>query len=356
MKVLFWAGYQRKLWDGNTTVGLAGTEAAIKNIAEALVNFGYEVVVSGEVLHSGKIRGVEWCNIEHIHDLHFNQFDFIIGASYMHFALEFKNYTKAKKIYWAHNTSPFEYWNGKPLEKSLVKEVLSDKGGWIDETVTLTDWHAGIWSSKYDWESPAIIGNGIDRNTFIGHPPKQLNSFIWSSAINRGLIDLLKNWPRIKGVLSDATLNVYWPEYSSNWSEMDWIKEHQSILEGIGVTFHGPVSKEVLHKAMLKSDYWCYLTGYEETYCITALEMQYAKVLPITTKTAALKETVHSGIILENDETKWDRLVQTLKEMSPSLKEFAKNKAHNWAKMQTWNERAYDWKNLFDTLSKEKSQ
>jgi hypothetical protein len=78
--------------------------------------------------------------------------------------------------------------------------------------------------------------------------------------------------------------------------------------------------------------------------------MQYAKVLPIVTKVAALKETVASGIILEDDETKWDKLIETLKQLSPSLKRFAKNKAYEWASKQTWNARAYVWKDLFQKL------
>ena len=356
MKILFWVGYQKEPWDGNTTKGLAGTETAVIKIAESLVAFGYDVVVSGDVYHSGKIKGVEWCNLAHIHEEHFDTFDFIIGTSYAHFALEFEHYKKAKKIYWAHNDEAWHWWKGKELSMEVVQELLSMRHDWIDETVVLTKWHYHKWRDNYEWLKPKIIGNGIDKSTFIGNPTKTINSFIWSSAIDRGLIELLQNWPRIKGVLPDATLNVYWPAYSNEYSQMDWINTYKEVLESIGVTFHGSVSKEELHNAMLRSDYWCYLTSYEETFCITALEMQYAKVLPIATKVAGLKETVHSGIILENDETKWDKLIQTLQEMSPSLKEFAKNKAHQWAKKQTWNERAYDWKALFDMMLEQEQQ
>lgn len=352
MKVLIYTGYQKNPWDGNTEAGLAGSEIAAIKLTEELVIFGYEVVVSGDVLHSGNIRGVEYCHLSKLHDLHFNTFDIIVGSSYVHFALEFKEYTKAKKIFWAHNTEAHYWYRGELLNIDEVQHILSFNSTVIDATVTLTNWHSWKWQDNYEWlkENQAKIGNGIDKSTFIGHPTKVINSFIWSSAIDRGLIDLLKNWPRIKEVLSDATLNVYWPEYSSNFKEIEWINKHKDILESIGVKFHGPVDQKTLHRAMLESDMWCYLTDYEETYCITALEMQYAKVLPIVTKVAALKETVHSGIILENDETKWDKLIETLKKMSPSLKSFAKEKSYQWASKQTWNERAYVWKELFEGL------
>jgi len=351
MKILFYTGYQKKEWDGNTISGIAGSEIAVIKISEELVNFGYQVVVSGGVKHSGKVRGVDYCNLANIHSKHGDTFDIIVGTSYAHFALEFKDYS-AKKIFWAHNTECHHWWNGEVLDNDLIQDILDYEKDWIDATVTLTHWHAWKWQDNYKWakENSAKIGNGIDKNTFVGHPKKKINSFIWSSAIDRDLIDLLKNWPRIKRVLPDATLNVYWPEYSSEYTQMEWINKHKETLESIGVTFHGPVDQVTLHRAMLESDFWCYLTSYEETYCITALEMQYAKVLPIVTKVAALRETVHSGIILEDDETKWDKLIETLSKLSPSLKSFTKSKAHEWASKQTWTERSYTWKHLFTRL------
>ena len=352
MKVLFYVGYQKEAWDGNTTEGLAGSEIAVQQIAKHMALFGYSVVVSGDVLHSGKVDGVEYCALRSIHDLHFNTFDIIVGTSYSHFALEFKDYTKAKKIFWAHNTEPHAWWKGDKLDYDMVQKIHSENHDYIDMTVTLTDWHSRKWYDYFDWSNKrqGIIANGIDKSTFIGHPPKVLNSFIWSSATDRGLVDLLQNWPRIKNILPDATLNVYWPAYSNEFDATKWVNKHREALERIGVTFHGPVSQEELHKAMLKSDFWCYLSDYEETYCITALEMQYARVLPIVAKVAALKETVASGIILEHSETMWDNLIQTLNKLSPSLKRFAKDKAHEWAAKQTWSQRAYDWKTLFDKV------
>ena len=92
MKILLYTGYQKEKWDGNTTSGLAGSEIAVIKLAEELVNFGYNVVVSGDVAHSGKIRGVDYCHLSKIHEDHFDTFDIIVGTSYIHFVLEFKEY------------------------------------------------------------------------------------------------------------------------------------------------------------------------------------------------------------------------------------------------------------------------
>ena len=78
MKVLLYTGYQKQPWDGNTTEGIAGSEIAVIKIAEELVRFGWEIVVSGDVKNSGKIRGVTYCRITQLHEDHFNSFDVIV--------------------------------------------------------------------------------------------------------------------------------------------------------------------------------------------------------------------------------------------------------------------------------------
>ena len=106
---------------------------------------------------------------------------------------------------------------------------------------------------------------------------------------------------------------------------------------------YGTVSQLQLHKAMLLAEYWCYLTDYEETFCITAVEMQYAKVLPIVTKVAALGETVRSGIILNNVETKWKTAVEILSKLSGGIKQKSIEDSFQWAKLQTWNNVSHKW-------------
>ena len=118
------------------------------------------------------------------------------------------------------------------------------------------------------------------------------------------------------------------------------------MLRSHGVALHGNVSQEALHKAMLEAEYWPYLTQYEETYCITALEMQYAKVLPITTQVAALKETVHSGIKLDYNETVFHLAIELLKRTSSELKAKSVAQSYEWAKRQSWQVRALEWHKL----------
>lgn len=212
--------------------------------------------------------------------------------------------------------------------------------------VCLTEWHKVIWSEKYSiaLDRIHIIGNGIDKNSFIGEHTKKKNSFIWSSAPERGLEELLNYWPNLKYNIPDATLDVFTPLYALN--QLEHIAYKLNVLRVHSVTSHGNVSQEVLHQAMLKAEYWPYLTQYEETYCITALEMQYAKVLPITTQVAALNETVYSGIKLDYNETVFHLAIELLKRTNSELKAKSIAQSYEWAKRQSWQARALEWHKL----------
>lgn len=345
MRVLIYVGYQSMHFNPDTLkeTGLGGTEIALIYLAKELKKFGHKITVSGDVL-TGTFDSIEWLPTNECHMKYSNQFDIIIAASYLHVVPEFKEYVNAKTILWVHNTDYYPWWQGEEIKNHL--EILNSDN--IDAVVCLTEWHRELWHKKYGNTNIEVIGNGIDTSTFIGQPEKIKNRFIWSSAPERGLYDLLNNWQTILKVKPGATLEVFSPSYSID--QLDNSSEIKTLLEQTGIIVRGNVSQEELHTAMLRAEYWMYLTDYEETYCITALEMQYAKVLPIVTEVAALAETVSNGIILENSETKWQESVQLLSKLGPELKDKVVEEAYQWAKMQTWPERSYIWNELLHKI------
>lgn len=318
--------------------GLGGSEIAVVQIAERLARFGWQVVVSGDV-KEGVWNGVEWLPTNMVHQKYMDQFDVIVGVSYLHFTLEFEDY-ECKKLFWLHNTDFHPWYMGSEIDDPETLLTPAD----IDGFICLTNWHKEQWSQKYSLDPQRfhIIGNGIDPSTFIGDRNRVKNRFIWSSAPERGLTELLTYWPAIKNILPEASLHIYSPGYQVAKRE-DWTGH-----DLVDVEFKGSVSQDILHMAMSEAEYWMYLTGYDETYCITALEMQRAGVFPIVTNRAALSETVNSGIILDDNKQKWNIAIQLLKSMSIGLKEKALNSNSEWIKQQTWNSRSYDWKNLIE--------
>jgi len=338
MRILFYTGYSKSKWSPLNLTGVGGSEIAVSEIAGRLSKFGHQVFVSGNI-EPGIYDQSIWLDTAELHSQHYDNFDIIVTVNYIHGALEFKNYS-AYKIFWAHNTDYHPWYKGTELEQS---EQYLDL---FDSFVCLTEWHREQWSAKYSISIDKIktIGNGINRASFTGQPTKKKNRFIWSSAPERGLEELLKHWPNIRYNIPDATLDIFTPSYAID--QLEHIKDKLDALRGHGVALHGTVSQERLHQAMLKAEYWLYLTDYEETYCITALEMQLAKVLPITTQVAALNETINSGIKLDYSETVFHLAIEILKRTSSELKAKSINKAYDWAKRQTWQARSLEWHNF----------
>jgi glycosyltransferase involved in cell wall biosynthesis len=148
------------------------------------------------------------------------------------------------------------------------------------------------------------LNYGIDQLKF-SPGVKIKNSFIYSSFPNRGLLVLLKMWPRILKILPDAVLNVY-SDLNGEWVNNVAPEQMKAIKELIpsltGVTVHSWVSKSDLANAFKTADYWLYPCTFEETFCLTALEAAISKTCVISNGLAALEETVGDrGFIVNGD-------------------------------------------------------
>ena len=331
MKILVYLGYQSQDLDPDLiNSGMGGTEVAALNLSEGLAKYGYETYLGGQV-KPGSRNGVTWLNIAQCKQ---HYFDFVISASYLHYLKEFDNFNKS--FFWFHNTDFHPWWRG---------EATID-ASWLDhekltEVIALTNWHANNLKETYNINKPiTVIGNGINRDTFPKWDvKKEPCSFIYSSARERGLYRLLELWPELKQTMPRATLRVFGPSYDG---------DNGQLPELDGVHYMGSVDQETLHKWQCKSEYWLHPTAYEETYCITALEMQYAGCIPITTNLAALTEVVSDrGFLMDLDETNSDfiSIVKTI-HGSPELKAKLRRRAHEWAKQRSWKSRIEEWVNL----------
>lgn len=345
INVLFWVGYQRKKFNSSDTKGLAGSEIAVVEVTNHLAAMGLNVFVSGDVI-PGKLNNVTWVDRESIHNLYFNKFDIIIGTSYLHIVKEFENYNKAKLVFWAHNTDYHPYWNGKEYDFNYA---LKEHTNLLSKIVCVSEWHKKYYTEKYKCDKPIVINNGINTNSFIKTNKKDRNSFLWSSALDRGVIDLVKHWHMILECIPSAKLNICYPEYSK--------RIHSNILDELkkyecdSIKIIGTVDQNTLHRLMMRSEYWCYVTDYKETYCITALEMQYSKVIPIVTNVAALNETVPYNIKVSNDRDRWLRVCNILIHITETQKKDIRRKNYMFAKQNTWHMRALEWKELIKELN-----
>ena len=326
MRIVLYTGYQKTSWNPDTLnkIGLGGTEQSVLYLAKTLAFQGrHNVWVVGDVI-SGNYDNVMYRTTKEFKQ-EVDWVDTIIAASYIHYLKEFEDFSYKNSIFWVHNTDYFTWWNGQEINNH--KELLSHPK--LNKIICLTYWHKNKFIKQFPETKSKIkvIPNGIDFKSFIPMftspkmingkpwagvdsklPEKNQNQFIYSSHAERGLTRLLEEWPSIKQQLPDATLKICTPEYG-----LEYFKENFSslILSLENVEFLGTLSQQELYQLMSKSQYWYYPSNYEETFCITALEMLGHKVTPITWEWAGLKETLHGFNALDfEQELNW-RLVKT---------------------------------------------
>lgn len=261
--------------------GLGGTEQSVvylaKNIAKNISDSS-NVIVTGDVVPGlyDNVRYVNQNSKEFIDIKQNMSIDVLIGVSYVHFCVEFEGSQVGKYVYWAHNTEPFWWYKGEELHHRVLDR--------IDEFVFLTDWHANDFNTRYQLKDSAIIhviGNGID-TSIIKKSARKRRTSLYSSHAERGLSKVLND-----GFLDDHQIKLYvcTPEYGKQYIEENFDTE--------GFNYMGSLSRTNLYDQMSKSMFWYYPTDYEETYCITALEMLAHGVIPVMEEPkSGLKETL----------------------------------------------------------------
>jgi glycosyltransferase involved in cell wall biosynthesis/GR25 family glycosyltransferase involved in LPS biosynthesis len=322
MKIVLYAGYQSRPFNPDTLdeIGLGGTEQCIIYLAYYLtLQPNTEVYVVGEVI-SGDYDNVKYRTTQEFKQ-EVKSVDTIIAASYIHYLKEFEDIEFKNSIFWVHNTDYYTWWNGQDIKNH--RELLTHPK--LSTIICLTNWHKYKFVEQFPetFDRIEVIGNGIDRGHFVNVWPKlemvngkvfsnnfqyvhlkNSNQYVYTSHCERGLAKLLEDWPDIKQFNPNAILKISTPEYGLEYYNL-YFKELVDNLED--VEFLGTLSRPQLYKLMAESSYWYYPSEYEETFCITALEMLGHKVQPITWEWGGLKETLHGfNTRHENEKINWN--------------------------------------------------
>jgi len=230
----------------------------------------------------------------------------------------------------------------------------------IKNIFCLTDWHVQYFTNIFPQLKPISLPfhYGIDNRFQCDVMDKKINhKFIYSSFPNRGLLQLLQMWPKIYKKEPTSTLHIY-SDVNNKWSndvepeKMSSIKKllnEYSINEnGLGIYYHGWVTKQELAEAWITSDIWFYPCTFMETFCLTALEAASSKTFVVTNDLAALQNTVgNRGAIIKGDPTteEWqeEALNKLFYYMSDNNKVDKQNLIemnYQWAKSLSWENQA----------------
>ncbi len=191
------------------------------------------------------------------------------------------------------------------LQDTVYPDLNADTARDYRAIVTLSKWHKEVIAEQVKGEEHrlTVIPNFILAEHFKLPGPERLpHHFIYASSPDRGLIRLLKLWPKIRAAIPDATLDIFYGWEGcmklGTGNTPDWTRHYRKVRTEFnvlqyqeGVTSRGRVNHETLAHEFQKASAWLYPTAFAEAGCLTAVKARAAGCIPVTTAYAALCET-----------------------------------------------------------------
>lgn len=249
------------------------------------------------------------------------------------------------------------------------RAMTEERGGRFERIITLCQAHADHWRGKYEYlvKKVCVSSNGstaphCTENQAASIPveviPRNPKRLIYASSPDRGLIHLLSIFARVKEIVPDAELHIYYgwdniDKVIAREAELGWgptvsraarIKAHVSrLIEETGAVWHGRTGQKVLAVEWQKAGIWCHPSNFQETSCITCMDAQANGAIPLTTPIWAIGENVKHGVFIDgNPETEPLTRARYVLELVRLLLDPARQDAIR-QDMQPWARETFDW-------------
>ena len=324
-------------WSGSSIVkhGVGGSETFIIEMARHIQKLGfYDVYVFCRCKEQETIECVSYMDIGGIHRF--------LSSTYVDTCI-ISRYTEYVPLCYEYNVKNIHI----VLHDLMINGTVIPKDPKLKSVLCLTKWHSEYFKNMFPSlaDIVKVFNYGIDSSFFHDSSyQKDPYRFIYSSFPNRGLVQLLTMWPKIKSHFPVANLHLYF-DIENKWVNnncpeiMNEVRRLLILSKNLDVYYHGWVDKYTLSKAWEKSEIWLYPCVFNETFCLTSLEAAASRTLSISTNLAALSET-NQGIIIEGDPNsdEWvDKVIDVLKTAD---KKAIAERCYDWAKTLTWERRA----------------
>jgi GR25 family glycosyltransferase involved in LPS biosynthesis len=281
MTIKFYIGYYPEFRASGEN--FAGTEWALRNLAEAFASLGHAVFITGEIVQENALNGVIYTKDYNVHS------DILIALNYTHYIDLISEDSYDKSYFWIHNTDPFfyNYYKGENVP-SLQDRVFSHPK--FKSVICVSKYHKEEFEKRFFGVPSIMLYNAVKRIDVSRINKSRIkDSYIYVSHAERGLEEILTHWRQILYHRPESSLYIVTPKYGEGYYE-----KHFSHVTSTykNVYYHGSMSKDDLISFAGSKHYWLYPSNYDETFCVAAVEMQMLGLIPITRFRAALKETV----------------------------------------------------------------
>jgi glycosyltransferase involved in cell wall biosynthesis len=331
--LVIFCGLTEDEWNGETarTQGLGGSEESVVNIAEGLVERGWNVSVYNNCGYREVV-----CK----------------GVKYLpHWSWNYRDKQDIVILWRTPRMADFD------INAPKIYLDLHDAIG------VKTDFHRSLFPKVPD-DKFVVIPNGIDPDSFY-EVEKDPFLIINTSSPERSITGLIDIFKRIKKVIPQARCQwaygwkVFDSVHSSSPAIMNW---KQKVLEDIkesGIEMLGRISHEEVAKLYRKANIFLYPTEFAEIHCISAAKAQAGGAIPVTTDFAALNETVQFGFKFHSAKTKdtwalnntFDFAVES-EEAREALAEEAirliREPIKDRHRMTQWAKETYSWYNIIN--------
>lgn len=192
-------------------------------------------------------------------------------------------------------------------------------------------------------------------------PARNPKRLMYASSPDRGLWFLLHIFSKVRELVPDAELHVFYGFNNLNKVGPKWQKagfryqaqmievRNQQMLEALnapGVVHHGRIGQREIIDEWLQTGVWCHPSDFAETSCITCMDAQACGAVPITTPKWAIRENVQFGVMIEgNPETMAITRARYVLQLKALLEDQERQQKIR-AEMMPWALDTFDWENF----------
>ncbi len=287
------------VYNGNSPENkpLGGSESALVYLTRALAKLGHDVRVYNN------------CNTPGIyHGVHYHRLKEIKQANRFIYSDAFISLRNPRVFRLWLNSGACILWAQDAFDQTYLQNLKSnaDIRRNIDSIFCISRWQAWTFMNHFHWPKQKIF---LTRNAIWPEyfPNKFLepegHRMVYTSTPFRGLELLLQLFPKIYQSVPKAELHVFSSMQVYQQSKEDDQKEHghiYNLAKQPGVIMHGSVGQKELASELVKCRVFAYPNIFPETSCIAAMEALAAGCAAVTSRLAALPETVGPGGVLIN--------------------------------------------------------
>ena len=314
---------------------VGGIEHCNIELAQSLSRLGQEVTLVSKIKNKQIVNNLTNLPFNYLTSIENNNlYDIVVSSNYSQF---FKFKQNSIKVLWMHNELQIE----KSLRKKEFLPIILHR----PHVVFVSNYLKQLTTSLYPFKSKTIIPNGCSELFLNNKRNKNIKPiFIWTVKRDRGVDEIIDIWCKIIfKKLPLAELHIHGLNVPK--------KQNINIdYDKFNIKFFGVVSRDFLANKYKYSTAMLH-PGYDETFCISALEALASGLPVITFNRSALAERVINNVN--------GFIVSTFEDMAAKAIDLAVNKsqlsklsnnASKSSKKYCWNNVAHTWNKYLNNL------